>query len=471
MRSILSLALLICLAGEGLAAQTPIGSITITGSEQSSGGVWDGGTVTAIINGTHSVSYMYNQFSTPAGIASALGALISNSCNMPVYAQASGATLNFYAKGSNVLSTASITSVSSNPSLFSNNSFLGNGTAGGTSACAAVSNGGIIPAQGQTLCINAAGSANVNLPVMPSIELVQFDDNSCDVFNYTLTVGFAEQGPQYLLPGEETTAGYYESGDMPGNTPWIVDWTENEMNGIQGNGLPNYYEGGGAYALAWANGDDLVSNVSFWIAGVNPTLGTSGQVAQAAQSYGAPWWYGHELTEESSVTKSTTQQFLGGANSAETQVYGYYGAPVYGYPDGFGIAQVDGKYNSLSDSDLWSWEQNLYDGIQILNGFQTPAQNYWNTQWAQWQAWAAHASPQAASQNYPQPLSCGSGNFTATGTGNNQYYNLYWITAYNQGTVGDNNAWGSVDPTTGVWVYNSSYATSVCSTPSFTLPN
>lgn len=120
----LLLAVLLCFASRGVAA-TALGSVTIGGGEQSSGSTFDTGTVTATINGV-SVSFTYGQFSTPAGIASALGALISQKCSMPVYAHANGTTLTFYQKGSNTITSASITSVSNNPSLFPSNSFLVN---------------------------------------------------------------------------------------------------------------------------------------------------------------------------------------------------------------------------------------------------------------------------------------------------------------------------------------------------------
>ena len=119
---ILLLAVLLCLIGRGFAA-TAIGSITITGTEQFSGSTWDTGTVTATINGV-SVSFAYGQFSNPAAIASALGALISQKCGSQVYAKANGTTLTLYQKGSNTVSSASVTSTSSNPSLFPNSSFL-----------------------------------------------------------------------------------------------------------------------------------------------------------------------------------------------------------------------------------------------------------------------------------------------------------------------------------------------------------
>ena len=115
------LVVLLFLAGRAFAA-TALGSITLTGAEQSSGGTWDTGTVTATINGV-AVSFVYGQFSTPGAIASALGALISQNCNMPVYAQATGATLTFYQKGSDAITSASITSVSNYPALFPSGSF------------------------------------------------------------------------------------------------------------------------------------------------------------------------------------------------------------------------------------------------------------------------------------------------------------------------------------------------------------
>jgi len=107
-------------------AQTALGSVTITGTEQSSGSTWDTGTVTATINGV-SVSFAYGRFSSPAAIASALGALISQKCGSQVYAKANGATLTLYQKGSNTITSASITSVSNNPSLYPSNSFLVSG--------------------------------------------------------------------------------------------------------------------------------------------------------------------------------------------------------------------------------------------------------------------------------------------------------------------------------------------------------
>lgn len=99
-----------------------IGSITVSGAEQSSATGWDTGNVTATING-YSTTISYGQYSTPASIASALAAAISQNCGFPVYARASGSVINFSAKGTNTVSSAAFSSTSSNPAAFPGQSF------------------------------------------------------------------------------------------------------------------------------------------------------------------------------------------------------------------------------------------------------------------------------------------------------------------------------------------------------------
>jgi hypothetical protein len=105
---------------------TTIGSITVTGNEKFSQTVsaivWDTGNATATING-YSVTVAYGQYSTPISIASALAAAISQNCGFPVYARADGAVINFSAKGTNIVSSAAFSSVSSNPTNFPGQSF------------------------------------------------------------------------------------------------------------------------------------------------------------------------------------------------------------------------------------------------------------------------------------------------------------------------------------------------------------
>jgi hypothetical protein len=335
------------------------------------------------------------------------------------------------------------------------------------------------PQDNQITCIWPTGTGiNLNAPVMPNLFIVQTDDDSCDTFQYTLTVSFTEplSWSSSGVPNSGyplSTYGYYESTSLNANVPWVVDWMSNQSpaNGTPANNFG--YEGGLAQETYQMNGDgNNWTGPGFWIAGVNPSLDPNGSVAQAmlysqtATPPGAPWWYGHALAIESKtpgVSNGTQQFYQGqGAVSASTFSAGYYyGAPVYGWPDGFGIAQVDGSANPLTDDDFWSWSINLFDGIAIANGPQSRANNFWQDQLELAQNLAS-SQGKAISTYYPQAFSSTYCSFTATGSGQAGYGNGFWITAYNAGGPTYNNAFASVNPNTGTWVYNWAYTTAVC---------
>lgn len=99
------------------------GSVTIIGTEQSSNGVWDTGTVTVTVNG-HSETVAYGQFSTPASIASALAVKFTKNCGCQggtACARANGAEIIF--KGKNGASINSIAVSSTSTAGFASSSF------------------------------------------------------------------------------------------------------------------------------------------------------------------------------------------------------------------------------------------------------------------------------------------------------------------------------------------------------------
>lgn len=100
------------------------GSITITGAEQSSGGIWDHGTVTVTVNG-YPETVPYGQYSTTATIASALAAKFSMDCSSPVNARATGAVITFQARGTNTLDSVDVQGTTSDPGHFAQASFDG----------------------------------------------------------------------------------------------------------------------------------------------------------------------------------------------------------------------------------------------------------------------------------------------------------------------------------------------------------
>ncbi len=87
---------LFVLGGGVLAQSTPqtTATISVLGGEQSTGNVWDSGSVSVNVNGlTRTVSY--GQFSTPASVAAGLAALISRECYGVASAKADGAVITF----------------------------------------------------------------------------------------------------------------------------------------------------------------------------------------------------------------------------------------------------------------------------------------------------------------------------------------------------------------------------------------
>ncbi len=110
---ILLLILALGLSNRGFASETA--TITVGGGEtQLSSGAWDSGSITISFTDSTGRAYTktvtYGHFSTSASIASAFGALFSNSY-VPVglCAHATGSTISFYLKGTATLGPITVT--------------------------------------------------------------------------------------------------------------------------------------------------------------------------------------------------------------------------------------------------------------------------------------------------------------------------------------------------------------------------
>ena len=80
----------------------------------------------------------------------------------------------------------------------------------------------VTPSQGQAVCIWPTGTGPYgDFPLMPALEIVESDDNDSDCFDYSLTVSF-NQANVSNSTYPQSTYGYYESGDLGANDPWIV---------------------------------------------------------------------------------------------------------------------------------------------------------------------------------------------------------------------------------------------------------
>ncbi len=313
-------------------------------------------------------------------------------------------------------------------------------------------------APGGQYCISATSSSGNN-PQMPVLKY--FGPASvCDTATYTLELDFAQPGDSY---GNGQSYGLYQA-TLAGNALWVVDWSLNAGDPGQ------YLEGGNGWLGIALDGADY-DGFAFYVWGQNPTVNS---ITSVLGTLNPPWWYGHALTWETLAANPKgggNVQFYGPAQFDPTGTW--VGTPVFGGPDGFGLSQLDGSPRAnpglVTDNSLWTWTTNLMYGVQVANNMQTSGASYWAAQLSQAQALAAK-NQVALSTYYPNPFSSTYCNFTPMGAGNNAYNNGFGIAGYNAGPAGDNNAFASVNPTMGTWVYNWSYTSSVCGQQSHTMP-
>ena len=232
---------------------------------------------------------------------------------------------------------------------------------------------------------------------------------------------FAQPGDSY---GDGQSYGYYDSDLMPVGTQWFVNWSLNLGD------VGEYSEGGNGDLTDLEDGS-VATDLAFNIWGQNPNIGSTGNIATYLNSLNPPWWFGHALTDESS-----NQQFITGTLTSPTGEY--FGTPVWGTPDGFGLAQVDGvgSPGMLSDNVMWAWTTNLLTGVAIANGKSSTAQTWISNQAAAMQLTlqSLNTPIQQYPNYYPTPESYSSiCSFAYPGSGNGAYWNLEWMTEYNGG--------------------------------------
>ena len=311
---------------------------------------------------------------------------------------------------------------------------------------------------GGQYCIAATTALSGNNPEMPVLSYAG-SGGTCSS-EYIMELDF--QGDSF---GNGQSYGYYDSGSLPANSQWIVNWSSNQGD------VGEYSEGGNGDLEDLEDGG-LANEFAFSVWGQNPSTGS---ITTALGSLGPPWWYGHTLTYETSSANppvGNIQFYLGSGPT------GYLGSPVFGGPDGFGLSQLDGSPNAnaslVTDDSLWTWTTNLMYGVQVANGAQSAGASYWASQLQQIGNLAATLRV-PISTFYPKTFSTTYCSFAPAGTGRGAYSNGYGVVGYNAGPAvgktGDNYSFASVNPSTGQWYYYDwGYATSVCNSQSYTMP-
>jgi hypothetical protein len=298
---------------------------------------------------------------------------------------------------------------------------------------------------GGLYCIAATGVTGNN-PQMPVLTYFSNVGNgsTCDTSEYLVELDFAQPGDSYSN-GE--SYGLYDSGPIAANVQWVVDWSQNQGD------IGEYSEGGNGWIDVYENGN-YYDGFDFNVWGQNPTY--SSITTYLRSGLNPPWWYGHALTKESS-----NQQFIVGTLTSPTAEY--FGTPLWGYPDGFGLSQLEGSAhpNLLTDDSLWTWTTNLMYGVQVANSTQSAASSHFANQML---LMYSYTSGNGLSPNYPTSIG-GYCNFSWNGTGNNAFWNADWINYYNGGPweTWTGSGWSYGNST------NPTYTIQVCNLPSWTI--
>ncbi len=193
-----------------------------------------------------------------------------------------------------------------------------------------VYNSGAQISQNQSVSITAA-------PQMPNIQSQLAGASSGTTVSWSLNVAYtAADGVTYQAPF---------AGSTIGSAMWTVPWSTSFVGGT---------------ATLTATYQKVVLSFVFSIQGTNP-------LASAIDGYingqGGPWFWPLMVSWE-----STYRQF----NPV---------LPLFGGPHGFGLSQVDPP---PVVSDLWGWQNNLNDGLALLNSKNGGAISWWNSQIQQW---------------------------------------------------------------------------------------
>jgi hypothetical protein len=177
----------------------------------------------------------------------------------------------------------------------------------------------------------------------------------------------------YVGPDDPSTDySFVLSGSLTASQSWTIPFKTNFI------GADPYY-GGGATIKATYNGV-APKPFSFCIDGTNP------DPDDIHDQIGPTPWYAYPIAEQ----ESTLRQFVKKKNGEWD--------PVWGPPHGFGIMQVDPP---RKQADLFSWTQNITDGIDVLDTKSDNADDFWDSQVDQYNAFIAANSGQA--KKYPHP--------------------------------------------------------------------
>jgi hypothetical protein len=214
------------------------------------------------------------------------------------------------------------------------------------------------------------------------------------------------------------------------------------------------YRGGKAILHYKLDTETTWSDYTFYIRGYNPLKSNVYAYVASLPDSLAPWFYKKMMTHESGSQIDTHLRQFNPDGNVSPDWTSTIATPNWGYPDGWGIMQIDlssiGQH--LPEQGLWSWQYNVRRGLWVLNGKLNNrvapgasgrgARQFWEEQVAAYYDFC-NANPGSAPPP-PDNITYGASTFGYTPqTGQHSFRDAIWIKQYNGASGGNFISWVS----------------------------
>ena len=250
---------------------------------------------------------------------------------------------------------------------------------------------------GNPVPVNPGDKLYINkTPTMPYLQAQIVGANGQAVQNGTATWILTLTFPQYMSKAEwDSNAPEAQSVQIPTQDPPPVVAASAQYQAAWGTNFV-----GGDATLNWTYDSVAQPAFSFLIRGANPDKSA---VAAKLVPPASPYWFANNIaiheTRQSQfcdpvTSRTASSPYCQSSNLNDPPGGGTIGPmsmPIYGFPAGYGVMQLDPPQNY---SQIWNWQANVQRGITNLSnlaGNTTDRLNtqggygYWNSQVRQWQ--------------------------------------------------------------------------------------
>jgi len=203
-----------------------------------------------------------------------------------------------------------------------------------------------------------------NQPMMPNITVTvksnKYKKIKAKLIVSYITTGLGSANRSYIdyFPSQSQGVEF----NLPNANKWNIDFGETFCGG---KAVINFFD----------ESNNQIGQFIFHIRGKNPTRATVYDYI-TQHSYDSEYWFFRRIAIHESNSENDTgylHQFgVGTTYGTNLNGHGLPGLPIIGYPQGFGIMQIDnfllnGVETLASKDEVWNWQRNIDRGYFVLN--------------------------------------------------------------------------------------------------------